>query len=56
MSAVGLIKKCIFLFKSTKELTLVVRSAKLKIVDIQNGKHYRVKADHLHDFHLSPIT
>ena len=35
-------KKCIFLFKSSKELTLVVRSgnAQNKIVDVQNGKHF----------------
>ena len=33
ISAVGLIKKCVVLFKLSKDLV------GLKIVDIQNGKH-----------------
>ena len=36
-----LIKKSISLFKSLKELTLVIRSGNAKkMVDIQNGKHF----------------
>ena len=46
---VFVIKKCTFFFKSSKELTLVIRSGKA-----QNSgypKLYGIKADHGRDFH-----
>ena len=32
-------KKCQLFFKSSKEFTLVVKSGKDQILDLQNGKH-----------------